>query len=35
MIDTFALLLSHGLIFLTAWRLLGRADLDEDPAGDA
>ncbi|HEX8191925.1 MAG TPA: hypothetical protein VF552_03415 [Allosphingosinicella sp.] len=32
MIDTFALLLSHGLILLAAWRLSGRADLDDDQA---
>ena len=28
MIDTFALALSHGLIFLALWRLLGRDDLN-------
>jgi len=35
MIDSFSLLLSHGLLFLAAWRLLSRPDLDkdEDPAG--
>ena len=32
MIDTFALLLSHGLILLAAWRLSGRTDLDDDAA---
>ena len=32
MIDTFALALSHGLILLAAWRLLGRPDLDDDGA---
>ncbi|HZF94165.1 MAG TPA: hypothetical protein VEZ20_04740 [Allosphingosinicella sp.] len=32
MIDTFALLVSHGLILLAAWRLSGRADLDDDTA---
>lgn len=31
MIDTFTLLISHGLILLTAWRLLSRNDLDIDP----
>ena len=31
MIDNFALLLSHGLMLLAAWRLLSRPDLD-DPA---
>jgi hypothetical protein len=30
MIDNFALALSHGLILLMAWRLLGRTDLDDD-----
>ena len=30
MIDTFALAVSHGLILLMAWRLLSRADLDDD-----
>jgi hypothetical protein len=30
MIDTFTLLISHGLILLTAWRLLSRNDLDVD-----
>jgi hypothetical protein len=35
MIDSFALLLSHGLIALAAWRLVRRPDLDDDdaPAG--
>jgi hypothetical protein len=32
MIDNFALALSHGLILLAAWRLLGRPDLDDDAA---
>ncbi len=33
MIDTFSILLSHGLILLACWRLLARADLDrETPA---
>lgn len=41
MIDHFALGLTHGLMLLAAWRLLSRADLDEDlaakpePAPDA
>ena len=40
MIDILALLISHGVIRLAAWRLLPRADLDRDPppqepAGDA
>ena len=30
MIDNFALGLSHGLLILAAWRLLFRADLDDD-----
>ncbi len=32
MIDNFALLLSHGLLLLAAWRLIARPDLDEDDA---
>ena len=32
MIDSFALLLSHGLIMLAAWRLVRRRDLDDDDA---
>lgn len=32
MIDNFALLVSHGLIILAAWRLLWRPDLDDDDA---
>ena len=32
MIDNFALLLSHGLILLAAWRLIQRPDLDDDDA---
>lgn len=32
MIDSFALLLSHGLILLAAWRLVQRPDLDDDKA---
>ncbi|MEJ7932997.1 hypothetical protein WG907_01845 [Sphingobium sp. AN558] len=34
MIDTFTLLLSHGVILLAAWRLMPRADLDRDPEPD-
>lgn len=30
MIDTFSLLLMHGLIFVTCWRLLSRDDLDDE-----
>ena len=30
MIDNFALALTHGLIALALWRLLFRADLDDD-----
>lgn len=33
MIDSFALLLSHGLMLIAAWRLLGRRELDQE--GDA
>jgi hypothetical protein len=32
MIDNFALALSHGLLILAAWRLVFRADLDDDSA---
>ena len=32
MIDNFALAVSHGLMLLAAWRLLSRADLDDDTA---
>jgi hypothetical protein len=35
MIDSFSLALTHGLLLLVAWRLLFRADLDEDPAPGA
>jgi hypothetical protein len=31
MIDMFTLALSHGLIALAAWRLVGNAELDRDP----
>jgi hypothetical protein len=33
MIDTFSLLLVHGLILLTCVRLLGREDLDDEAGG--
>ncbi len=33
MIDSFALLLTHGLMLIAAWRLVGRRDLDQE--GDA
>lgn len=32
MIDNFALALSHGLLLLAAWRLIWRADLEDDAA---
>ncbi len=32
MIDFFALALSHGLLALACWRILLRADLDEESA---
>lgn len=32
MIDTFSLLVSHGLIMLALWRLLSRNDLDRESA---
>jgi hypothetical protein len=32
MIDTFALALTHALLFVVAWRLLSRPDLDDDSA---
>jgi hypothetical protein len=35
MIDNFALMVSHGLILLAAWRLIGRPDLDDDGAVQA
>jgi hypothetical protein len=31
MIDLFSLAVSHGLMMLAAWRLLGRDDLDREP----
>lgn len=30
MIDSFALLVTHGLMLIAAWRLLGRRDLDQE-----
>jgi hypothetical protein len=30
MIDNFALALTHGLVFLAAWRLLWRPELDDE-----
>jgi hypothetical protein len=35
MIDSFSLALTHGLLMLVAWRLMFRADLDEDIAPGA
>ena len=35
MIDNFSLALTHGLLLLVAWRLLSRADLDDDPVAGA
>lgn len=35
MVDNIALALSHGLLILAAWRLLGRPDLDDDGADPA
>lgn len=34
MIDIFAIVLTHGLMLLLAWRLLARADLDREPVAD-
>ena len=34
MIDTFSLALTHGLLLLAAWRLIHRADLNEDKTVD-
>lgn len=34
MINNFAILLTHGLMMLAAWRLLRRPDLDVEPAPD-
>ena len=33
LIDLFSLALSHGLMFVAAWRLLRRPDLDVEPKG--
>ncbi|MDZ7283358.1 hypothetical protein N4G62_15120 [Sphingomonas sanguinis] len=33
MIDSFTLLLSHGLMLIAAWRLLGRRELDDEGNG--
>ncbi|MGK2910003.1 MAG: hypothetical protein ACSLE1_09450 [Sphingobium sp.] len=35
MIDTFSLLVSHGLMMLALWRLLSRDDLDRESADGA
>ncbi len=35
MIDHFALGLTHGLMLLAAWRLLSRADLNDDQPAPA
>jgi hypothetical protein len=35
MIDLFSLALTHGLLLLTAWRLLARKDLDREPEPEA
>lgn len=32
MVDQFALLISHALLLLTAWRLLMRPELDDEAA---
>ena len=34
MIDDFAILLTHGLMLLAAWRLLTRPDLDREGPPD-
>lgn len=34
MIDTFSIMLSHGLLLLAFWRLLTRDELDEEKAAD-
>ena len=34
MVDLFALVLTHGLLALAAWRLVLRADLDRDGGTD-
>ena len=35
MVDTFTLILSHGLLLIAVWRLVMRGDLDRDPAPEA
>ena len=30
MIDSFALVLTHGLMLIAAWRLIGRRELDQE-----
>ncbi len=32
MIDSFSILLAHGLLLLAFWRLLARSDLDDEHA---
>ncbi len=32
MIDSFSILLSHGLLLIVFWRLLSRPDLDDESA---
>lgn len=32
MIDSFSILLAHGLLLLACWRLLSRPDLDDERA---
>jgi hypothetical protein len=34
MVDLFALMLTHGLLALAAWRLVLRGDLDQDSRRD-
>jgi hypothetical protein len=35
MIDSFSLLLTHGLVLLACWRLVKRNDLDDESADHA
>jgi len=35
MIDSFSILLSHGLLLVAFWRLLARPDLDDEAATPA
>ena len=35
MIDNFALALTHALMLVAAWRLVQRAELDDEEGGDA